>query len=285
MQLTKPSSGLFIPDGSPAETALARTTHLAIGAHADDIEIMAMHGILAGFASPDRWFTAALVTDGSGSPRDGAYRTYTNEQMQAVRRREQDKAAVVGEYSAVAYLDFTSAEVKDPACGATVADLRGLLLATRPKVVYVHNPADKHATHVAVCLRTLAALRSLPAEARPGRVLGCEVWRDLDWLSAADKVVLDVSEHDNIAAALVALFDSQVAGGKRYDHATMGRRRAHATYLESHGVDQAEFVSYAMDLTPLVADPAMDVRDFVGALMGRFAAEVGSNLSSLGGAA
>jgi len=61
------------------------------------------------------------------------------------------------------------------------------------------------------------------------------VWRDLDWLVDSDKAPFDVSEHENLQAALLGVFDSQIAGGKRYDLASMGRRRANATYFESHG--------------------------------------------------
>ena len=59
--------------------------------------------------------------------------------------------------------------------------------------MYTHNLADKHETHVAVALRTIAAIRGLPEEERPARLLGCEVWRDLDWMLDEEKVVLDLS--------------------------------------------------------------------------------------------
>ena len=36
---------VFVPDGTPVSEALARTTHLAVSAHQDDIEIMAYDGI------------------------------------------------------------------------------------------------------------------------------------------------------------------------------------------------------------------------------------------------
>ena len=75
----------------------------------------------------------------------------------------------------------------------------------------------------------------------------------------ADKVVFDCSAHESLQAALLGVFDSQICGGKRYDLATMGRRKANATYFESHGVDEAQQLAYAMDLTPLVADPKRDV--------------------------
>ena len=42
---------IYVPDGLPAEQALARTTHLAISAHQDDIEIMAAAPILNAFSA------------------------------------------------------------------------------------------------------------------------------------------------------------------------------------------------------------------------------------------
>ncbi len=59
---------------------------------------------------------------------------------------------------------------------------------------------------------------------------GCEVWRDLDWLNDDEKVLLDCSQHQNIARALSSVFDSQIIGGKRYDLAVEGRRAANATF-------------------------------------------------------
>ena len=69
------------------------------------------------------------------------------------------------------------------------------------------------------------------------------------------KQALPVSARSNIAMSLVGLFDSQVAGGKRYDLATEGRRLAHATYYASHATDVETALNYAMDLTPLIEDP------------------------------
>jgi len=42
MKLTKNDAEIFVPDGSSIDQALRRTTHVAIAAHPDDIEIMAM---------------------------------------------------------------------------------------------------------------------------------------------------------------------------------------------------------------------------------------------------
>ena len=274
MQFHKSTADFFVPDGAAPESALARTTHLCLSAHQDDIEIMAYHGVAECFGRKDKWFTGVVVTNGAGSPRNGIYGDYTDEEMQKVRVLEQRKAAYVGEYACQIQLAFTSAEVKNARETAVVADLETILLAAMPEYVYLHNPADKHDTHVAVTLRAIAALRNVRDRVPVRKVYGCEVWRDLDWLPDEDKQVLGVSARPNIAAALVGVFDSQVSGGKRYDLATAGRRIAHATYHASHATDQETALNFAMDLTPLIENPAIPITDYVLGLVDRFRADV-----------
>lgn len=281
MQLNNPGAEIFVPDGAPVEQALARTTHLAVGAHQDDLEIMAYRGILECFQREDKWFCGVNVTNGAGSPRDDLYKDYTDEMMQVVRRKEQKKAAIVGEYTAQIFLDYSSSATKDASNPAVKEDLKKVFLAARPQIVYTHNLADKHDTHVAVTLRVIAALRELPDDAKPQQVLGCEVWRDLDWMADSDKVAMDVSAHENLAASLLGVFDSQICGGKRYDLATMGRRRAHATYAESHGVDISTSLIYAMDLTPLIKDPSLDIGQYVQGFIDRFAQDVQARIAKV----
>jgi LmbE family N-acetylglucosaminyl deacetylase len=280
MELHNSGAEIYVADGSPVDTALARTTHLGVAAHQDDLEIMAYHGILECFGKPDKGFAGVTVTNGAGSPRDGLYARYTDEEMQVVRRKEQKKAAYVGEYSAHVFLDYSSSAVKVPHDSPVVGDLKRLIAATKPQVIYTHNLADKHDTHVAVTLRLIQALRDLPANARPQHLYGCEVWRNLDWLNDDDKVIFNVDGHENLATSLVGLFDSQVAGGKRYDLATMGRRRANATYLASHGVDESTSLIFAIDLTP-VMDPKIDVKEYTLGYIDRFAKEVSGRLAKL----
>jgi LmbE family N-acetylglucosaminyl deacetylase len=281
MQFHQSNTDFFVPDGTAETQALARTTHLCIAAHQDDIEIMAYHGVAECFGRADRWFSGVVVTNGAGSPRAGIYGDYTDEQMQKVRVLEQRKAAYVGEYGFQAQLGFTSSQVKNPKETAVVEDLAKILRATRPEVVYLHNPADKHDTHIGTMLRAIAALRAVREETRPAKVYGCEVWRDLDWLSDEVKQVLPASARSNIAASLVGVFDSQVSGGKRYDLATAGRRLAHATYYASHGTDQESAINFAMDLTPLVDDPALSVADYVLSRIDLFRADVDKRVRSI----
>ena len=279
MKLTKPNADVYVPDNLHLAEAAARTTHLGIGAHQDDLEFMAFHGIEACHGHADRWFGGVTCTNGAGSPRAGVYAAVSDAEMQAIRRGEQRAAAIVGRYAIMIQLGYGSAALKQPVEAGPTDDLAAILGAARPQAVYTHNPADKHDTHVAVAMRVIRALRRLPAEARPAAVYGCEVWRDLDWLPDARKQVLDVSAREHLAAAVSGVFDSQIAGGKRYDLATLGRRRANATFLESHGVDTATGVTLAMDLRPLVDDPALRPADYVAGLIEAFAADVRSKLA------
>jgi LmbE family N-acetylglucosaminyl deacetylase len=161
--------------------------------------------------------------------------------------------------------------------------LVSLFKAARPRLVFTHNLADKHDTHVGVALKVITAIRSLPQAERPEKLYGCEVWRDLDWMVDSDKVALDCSTHENLQAALLGVYDSQITGGKRYDLASMGRRRANATYFESHGVDVSTGTTYAMDLTPLILDPDKAITSFVQEYIQRFSMDVADRFKRAGG--
>ena len=259
----------YIPDGTQEKAAISRTTHLAIAAHQDDIEFMAYAPIAECFGAPDKWFGAIVVTDGAGSPRSGLYADYTDEQMKAVRIVEQKKAAMVGEYGFLAMLSHPSKEVKDAGNPKIVEELADLIRRAKPKYLYTHNLADKHETHVATALKVIAALRTLSPEERPEKVYGCEVWRDLDWLCDDEKVYLDCGPHPNLMRCLSAVFDSQIAGGKRYDLAAEGRRLANATFSASHACDTYSALNYAMDLTPLM-DEKTDIVSYISGHIERF---------------
>ena len=148
MKLSSPAADIYVPDGRLLAAALRRTTHLCLAAHQDDIEILAYHGISAGYAR--RTFTGVVITDGGGSPRSGRFGEYTDEQMKAVRRAEQRRAARLGHYAVQLQLAHPSAVVKDPRRAEVVADLAAILRATTPDVVYLHNPADRAETGMAM---------------------------------------------------------------------------------------------------------------------------------------
>ena len=275
------SADTFISDDTSAEDALMRTTHLAIGAHSDDLEIMAYHGIVDcyGYRKRDKWFSGITVTDGRGSSRSGPYSDCTDEEMADIRKNEQRQAAMVGKYGAMIQLAYESDQImQDDGQNHLRDDLSSVFDFCQPDIVYTHNPADKHDTHIAVLSAAIHVMRELPSEKRPKRILGCEVWRDLDWMPDEDKVALDVSKRENLANALVGIFDSQITGGKRYDRAAVGRRYANATFFHAGGQDRIEQLTFAMDLTPLVEDSKMDVKGYVLNYIEKFRGEVESNL-------
>jgi LmbE family N-acetylglucosaminyl deacetylase len=282
LNFSRLAADVFVPDGGVPAAALARVTHLCVAAHQDDIEILAHDGICAALDAPGaKAFGGVVVTDGGGSPRTGPFAHFTDEQMKAARREEQRTAARLGHYAIQIQLAHPSADVKRSGHAGLAADLRAIFSGCRPEVVYLHQPMDKHDTHVALFLRCLEALRALPCEQRPVRVLGAEVWRDLDWLVDADKVALDSGRRPELAAQLLRAFDTQVSGGKRYDLAAAGRRLAHATFHTSHATDAYAGITWAMDLTPLVSDPALNVAEYALGYVERLRADVATRLARL----
>ena len=274
MKLNNPNSDLFIPDDKALPEAIARTTHLGIGAHQDDLEFMAMHAILECYHRADRGFGGITCTDGAGSARTGSFADYTDEQMKAVRVEEQRAAAKLGEFAFMAQLGYPSSCAKQASKReGLVQEIHNIIVEAQPQFVYTHNPFDKHSAHIGVCLAVLEAIHLLPADKRPQEVFGCEVWRSLDWLPDAMKIIHPVDAHPGLAPELNGVFASQIAGGKRYDLAVEGRRHANATFLDAYSVDQCTRASYAIDLTPLTRDDGPTIKAFMAEVLQSFSQE------------
>lgn len=270
MEFIKANSEVFVPDGKPVDEALQRTTHMTISAHHDDIEIMAYHGIAECFNSNSNWFSGVVVTNGAGSSKGEFYRSFSEEEFINIRKLEQKKAAFIGEYSAVAMLNYTSSEAKDPDNTEIIKDLKLLISKAKPVVIYTHNLFDKHKTHLSVGLKVIEAIRDLEPIERPKKLYGCEVWRSLDWLVSSDRVIFDASANPNIASALIEVYNSQISGNKEYHKAAIGRRDANATFYSSHSPDSSKNTILGMDLTPLIVDTALDISSFAQGFIERF---------------
>ena len=63
LPLNNPTAEIFIPDGLDIAPALDRISHLGIGAHQDDLEFMAFHGILACYQNKNEWFCSSWRSD------------------------------------------------------------------------------------------------------------------------------------------------------------------------------------------------------------------------------
>jgi LmbE family N-acetylglucosaminyl deacetylase len=268
---------LFFPHDLSFDQAAEQVTHLGIGAHQDDLEIVALHGILECYHRPHQQFAGIICTNGSGSPRTGAYATYNDQEMRRVRQEEQRQAARLGDYLFVAQLDRSSAEIQNT---STLAEeLHQILIKLHPKVIYTHHPLDRHPTHRALCRAVIEALRRLPRSQQPLQLQGVEVWRGLDWVADQDKIALDVSLHPKLSQQLLTIFDSQISGGKRYDLATQGRYCANATFFDPHTVDQAARLSYAIDLMPLLQNNRLSLSDYALGFVDRFRQQIEQELS------
>ena len=274
MEFLNPGADIHVPDGVAPEKALERTTYMSVAAHQDDCEIMAYHAIAKCYGSQDDWYTAVVLTDGGGSPRSGAFADYTNEQIHEKRSQEQRDAADVGKYSAVVQLAYTSPQVRTEKREQVEDELVTILKMARPKYMFIHNPADRHETHLGTCLRTIGALRKLPKEMRPEKVYGMEVWRSLDWLSSGDRLIFDTSEYPEVASDVITAFDSQCTPLKRFDLAALGRRLGNATFQAPRDNDETNSCNLGVDLTPLVDDPEIDIKEFTLKLVDNFKNEV-----------
>jgi LmbE family N-acetylglucosaminyl deacetylase len=277
MRLTHASARMLVPDGRPLAEAMSGITHVGIGAHPDDLEFMALAPIAACHSRAIPSFLGITCTDGAGSVRNSDTSPL---ELAALRAAEQESAARIGRYAAMIQLAHPSSTIQDPATTALADDLTAILSAVKPHAIHTHNPADKHPTHLAVFAAALKAIRSLPAAAQPHTLIGCEVWRDLDWLPDEFKVLMDTSPHEQLAQQLNAVFTSQTSAGKRYDIAVAARRRAHATFHSPHHKDDATSLILGMDLTPLLRDTSLHPADFTCGMIRRFEADVRRQLEN-----
>ena len=108
----------------------------------------------------------------------------------------------------------------------------------------------------------------------PKKLYGCEVWRNLDWLADEEKVFFDLTGYEQLMRDVLDVYESQIAGGKEYCTAAIGRRAGNATFSASHGVDVAEHVAYGMDLTILIEDDSIDPKQFIVDKIMQFAKDI-----------
>ena len=72
MKFSRTDADIFVSDSGPSAgltpaAALARTTHLCVIAHQDDIEINAYPAVAECYGRTDRFFTGVVITNGAGS--------------------------------------------------------------------------------------------------------------------------------------------------------------------------------------------------------------------------
>ncbi len=274
-------SEIYFPNGHFENKQLSRTTHLGIGAHPDDLEILAIHGILDAFDDPSHFFSGITVSNGKGAPRSGGYAEMSDDKYCKLRYQEQKKAADIGKYNAQVFLNYESREIKSTMSFDLIRDLNAVITTTAPSIIYTHNPADRHDTHVAVCLHVIQAIRELESLPEDIKLYGCEVWRGLDWLPEDHKITFDVSDHPDLQRELLSVNKSQMVENKDYARAVEGRRIANATFNDPYSAKHAQRIQFAMDLTPLIYHPEMMIDIFVGNSIKTFEKDVRDRLNHL----
>ncbi|NBV96222.1 MAG: PIG-L family deacetylase [Verrucomicrobia bacterium] len=280
MKFSQPSADLYAPGGKDPWAGLSSTTHLGIGAHADDLEILAFPGIAACFQHPKNRFSGIVVTDGAGAPRSGPFAQTSDVELIQLRRAEQRRAADLGHYASVIQLAHPSPAVRQSDRSAVIGDLVKIFEAAQPQTLYLHNPADRHETHIAVLLACIEALRQLPESSRPKEIYGCEVWGDLDWVPSSHVVRLPCPAPETLGTSLLDCFQSQIAGGKRYDRAALGRRYAQATFGNPNQPDSEQEIVLALDLRPLL-DTNLSLQNFLAPIFDLFRTQTLARIDKL----
>ena len=254
--------------------------YLCVCAHQDDCEIMAIDGILKGYYSKKFSFALVETTDGGGSARTGKFKDYTDEEMKAVRIKEQQAASELGRYNSLYMLNYSSKEVKDEKNTEISEDFLKIIKELKPEVIYTHSILDKHPTHIGVVLKLIATLRQLLKEEQPKLLYGCEVWRGLDWIKDEKKIGFNVGRNKRLQKKLLEVFESQVVGGKDYVMSTLGRRYQNATFYQSHSVDKFKMISFAIDMRPLLKKPDLSIKEFALSFVDDLKEEINNMLQS-----
>lgn len=252
--------------------------YLCICAHQDDCEIMAIDGILKGYHSKKYSFALVVTADGGGSARTGEFKDFTDEEMKEVRIKEQEAASEIGKYNSLYLLNYSSKEIKDKSNSYIIDEYIKIINDLKPEIIYTHSLLDKHPTHIGVVLKVIEAIRRMPKEKRPKVLYGCEVWRGLDWINDEKKIGFNVSKNEKLQKDLLNVFKSQIAGGKAYTKASIGRRYQNATYFQSHSVDTYKMVSYAIDMTPLINDINLSIKAFAISFVDDLKKEIENNI-------
>jgi len=250
------------------------TNLLAIASHHDDIEIMAMDGILKAYGSKKYAFYGCVVGDGSTCNKSGKYAELNDKDMMEVRNQEQIRASEIGEYSKLYLLKHTPNEIVDAENKSIIKDIKKIIEEVKPDVIYTHNVFDKNPSHRALTLKVIDAIMDMPEELRPRLLYGCEVFRGLDWLPDRYKVTFDLSENKELQNRLIGVYDSRAEGFKDYTKAVMGRKLSNAT-LEYNAASETEdkLIWYGINLTSVI-QKNIPIKEFCVKVLGDFNKEL-----------
>ena len=190
---------------------------LVLAPHPDD-EVIGCGGTLARLISAGARVTQVQATDGSDS---AAFTSETSEEeRRTVRLAEAERVA-----QAIRFTETVCWREDNRAfhhSEAAVARLAGLLVRTRPSLVFIPFVTDIHPDHQTLCRILADALERVPEVARGAQVLNYEVWSLLP-----PDTCCEVRGEMDLLERLLFLYETALKL-EDYVHFVEARRRYHA---------------------------------------------------------
>lgn len=224
---------------------------LAICAHPDDCEVMAIDGIQRGYRASKYTFACVVTTDGADSERSGRYARVTDQKMTSVVMEEQKKAAMIGRYHAVYFMNYTSEDARNQENEDIVEDYVNIIKELKPRIVYTHSLLDRHPTHVAVAIKVINACRQMKRADQPKVLYGCESERNLDWVDPSKVVTFNVSKNLRLQRQLISVHKSANMS-RDYVNAAIGRRVVNAVFNRDEKKKNAKLTTKAINMSTLL---------------------------------
>lgn len=251
--------------------------YLCVCAHPSDCEIMAIDGIQRGYRAQKYSFSCVVTTDGSENERGGKYLKSSDKRMSNVLASEQRKAAELGRYNSVYFMNYKAEEARDQENEDIVAEYIEIIKELKPRIVYTHSLLDRDPTHVCVAVKVINALRKLRKGDQPKVVYGCEMWRDLDWIDKDKIVSFDISKNIRLQRQLISVFKSQIIN-RDYINAAIGRRYVNAAFSRDDKKKEAKLTARAINMTTLLRRKELPIKRYAMSFIDDLYSEINDSM-------
>jgi LmbE family N-acetylglucosaminyl deacetylase len=212
---------------------------------------MAIDGIQRGYRASKYTFACVVTTDGADSERSGRYARATDRKMTSVVVAEQKRAANIGRYHAVYFMNYSTEEVRDQENEDIVNEYVEIIKELKPRIIYTHSLLDRHPSHVAVAVKVINALRSMKKGDQPKVLYGCESERDLDWVNPEKVVTFNISKNLRLQRQLISAHKSSNMS-RDFVNAAIGRRLVNAVFNRDEKKKSAKLTAKAINMTTLL---------------------------------
>ena len=234
---------------------------VCICAHPDDCELMAIDGIQRGYRASKYTFACVVTTDGADAERCGRYTKMNDQKMINLLMNEEKKAANIGRYKNVYFMNYSSEEVRDQENEDIINEYVEIIKELKPRVVYTHSLLDRHPTHVAVAVKVINALRTMKKGDQPKVLYGCESERNLEWVAPEKIVTFNVSKNLRLQRQLISVHKSQNLA-RDYVNAAIGRRYVNAVFNKVETKKNAKLTAKAINMTTLLRRKEYPIKRF-----------------------